>query len=82
MRGKWAIEDNDQAAKAALERLILNWPFDFHLCESDAADSAEVEDKILQFMVNIPAETERLRDFFALEGKKPHDDCGQGARFD
>ena len=69
---KWAIEDEDEAAKVALESLILNWPFDFHLFEeSDAADSAapKLEDKILQFMVNLPLETERLRDFFGLEGK-------------
>ena len=68
---KWAIEDGDEAAKAALESLILNWPFDFHLFKSDAAESAapKLEDKILQFMVNIPLETERLRDFFGLEGK-------------
>ena len=66
---KWAIEDGNEAAKAALESLILNWPFEFHLFKSDEADSAEVEDKILQFMVNIPLETERLRDFFGLEGK-------------
>ena len=70
MRGKWAIDDNDQAAKAALERLILSDAVDFHLFQSDAAESAapELEDKILQFMVNIPLETERLRDFFGLEG--------------
>ena len=70
MRGKWAIEDNDQAAKAALERLILSDAVDFHPFQSDAADSAasKLEDKILQFMVNIPLETERLRDFFGLEG--------------
>ena len=68
---KWAIEDGDEAAKAALERLILNWPFDVHLFQTEAADSAgsNLEDKILQFMVNIPLETERLRDFFGLEGK-------------
>ena len=67
---KWAIEDGDEAAKAALESLILNWPFDFHLFQSDAAESAasKLEDKILQFMVNIPLENERLRDFFGLEG--------------
>ena len=51
--------------------MILNWPFDFHFFQSDAADSAapQLEDKILQFMVNIPLETERVRDFFGLEGK-------------
>ena len=65
---KWAIQDGDEAAKAALESLILNWPFDFHLFRSDAA-APNIEDKILQFMVNIPLETERLRDFFGLEGK-------------
>ena len=54
-----------------LESLILNLPFDFYLFQSDAADSAAptLEDKILQFMVNLPLETERLRDFFGLEGK-------------
>ena len=68
---KGAIEDGDEAAKAALDSLILNWPFDFHLFQTEAADSAgsKLEDKILQFMVNIPLETERLRDFFGLEGK-------------
>ena len=68
---KWAIEDGDEAAKGALESLILNWPFDFHLFQSDEGESAEakLEEKILQFMVNIPLETERLRDFFGLEGK-------------
>ena len=68
---KWAIEDDNETAKAALEGLILNWPFDFFLFGSDAADSAapNTEEKILRFMVNIPLETERLRDFFGLEGK-------------
>ena len=28
----------------------------------------KLEEKILEFMVNIPLETERLRDFFGLEG--------------
>ena len=70
---KWAIEDGDEAAKGALESLILNWPFDFHLFqvevnEGESAD-AKLEEKILEFMVNIPLETERLRDFFGLEGK-------------
>ena len=68
---KWAIEDGNAEAKDDLESLILNWPFDFHLFESNAADSAapQLEELILQFMVNLPLETERLRDFFGLEGK-------------
>ena len=67
---KGAIEDGDEAAKAALDSLILSWPFDFHIFQTEAADSAgsKLEDKILQFMVSIPLETERLRDFFGLEG--------------
>ena len=66
---KWAIEGGNDAAKVALESLILNWPFDFYLFESADGDAQKLEDKILQLMVNIPLETERLRDFFGLEGK-------------
>ena len=66
---KWAIEDGNKSAKDALERLILNWPFDFHLFNKADSTHEEIEDRIMQFMVNIPLETERLRDFFGLEGK-------------
>ena len=30
---KWALESADAAAIKALEDLILDWPFDFHLFE-------------------------------------------------
>ncbi len=68
---KWALDDRNEDAKEALEKPILNWPFDFKLFEDrlgDASGSA-VEDAILEAMINIPLETERLRDFFGLEGK-------------
>ena len=66
---KWAIEDGNESAKDALERLILNWPFDFHFFNTVDSAGQELEDRIMQFMVNIPLETERLRDFFGLGGK-------------
>ena len=66
---KWAIEDGNESAKDALERLILNWPFDFHYFNAVDSAGRELEDRIMQFMVNIPLETERVRDFFGLEGK-------------
>eukprot|EP00974_Lingulodinium_polyedra_P123359 11186488-Lingulodinium_polyedra.AAC.1 len=57
---KWAKEDQNQAAREALERLILNWPFDFYLFESvaDSADDAQQEDRILELITNMPLETE------------------------
>ena len=66
---KWAKEDENRAAQEALERLILNWPFDFYLFEAAADSAAGPEDRMFEFMVNLPVETERLRDFFGLEGK-------------
>ena len=44
---KWAKEDENHAAQEALERLIVNWPFDFYLFEA-ATDSADArhEDRI------------------------------------
>ena len=67
---KWAKEDENRAAQEALERLILNWPFDFYLFEAaDDPAGAGPEDRMFEFMVNLPVETERLRDFFGLEGK-------------
>ena len=81
---KWAIEDGNAAAKAALESLILNWPFDFHLFQSDAADSAapNLEDKILQLIVHIPFTDRALARLLRTRGQTPHDDCGPGARGD
>ena len=49
--------------------LILNLPFDFYLFEAPAvATDAQQEDRILELMVHVPLETERLRDVFGLEG--------------
>ncbi len=69
---KWAVEDKNDKAKLALEALILNWPFDFTLVEAPADDDAKerpLEDAIFELMVNLPLQTERLRDFFGLGGK-------------
>ena len=61
---KWALESKDQVAEAALTNLILDWPFDFVLFEQAGA-AAEVQ--IMKHIINMPAQTERLRDFCGLD---------------
>lgn len=59
---KWALESEDKAAEAALSTLILDWPFDFILFEGEGAEA-----KIIKHIINMPAATERLRDFCGLD---------------
>ena len=61
---KWALESGDKAAEEALSTLILDWPFDFILFEGTGA-TAEVQ--IIKHIINMPAATERLRDFCGLD---------------
>ena len=35
---KWALDDGDGEAERALEELMLDWPFDFHLFEGTGRD--------------------------------------------
>ena len=62
---KWAIEEKNNVAQAALEKLILDWPFDF-IYFGDAGD--QMEEKILKWTINIPVSIERLRDHCGLSG--------------
>ena len=61
---KWAIDDGNKDAEKALENLMLDWPFDFHLFEGTSED---VEEKIMKHIINLPAATERLRDSCGLD---------------
>ena len=56
---KWALDDGDENAEHALEKLMLDWPFDFHLFEGT---EEEMEETIIKHIINLPAATERLRD--------------------
>ena len=60
----WALEDKNKEAEKALEKLMLDWPFDFHLFEGT---EEEVEQQIMKHIINLPAATERLRDFCGLD---------------
>ena len=62
---KWAIEENNNEAVAALKKLILDWPFDFIFFDGD---QDVIEGKMLKWMINIPVSVERLRDFCGLGG--------------
>lgn len=76
----WAMKDGDNEAKDAIERLILDWPFDFQVFEPspDAVDgNAGIEEAIFKAMTNLPLETERLRDFFGFTAKNLMLICGQ-----
>ena len=55
----------DSAAAEALSNLILDWPFDFILFEETAETTAEAQ--IMKHIINMPAATERLRDFCGLD---------------
>ena len=61
---KWAIEEKNDQAVSALENLVLDWPFDFHLF---AQNDEERNEAIFKFVVNLPARIERLRDFCGLD---------------
>ena len=61
---KWALESKDSAAEEALSKLILDWPFDFILFEGGAE---EAETQIIKRIINMPAATERLREFCGLD---------------
>ena len=59
---KWALDSKDSDAEVALTALILDWPFDFILFEG-----MEMEAQIMKHIINMPAATERLRDFCGLD---------------
>ena len=61
---KWALESEDKAAEEVLSTLILDWPFDFILFEGT---ETRVEANIMKHIINMPAATQRLRDFCGLD---------------
>ena len=61
---KWALGEGNKEAEDALQKLMLDWPFDFHLFEGA---EEEVEQQIMKHIINLPAATERLRDFCGLD---------------
>ena len=48
----WALDDGNKEAENALEKLMLDWPFDFHLFEGT---EEEVEQQIMKQIINLPA---------------------------
>ena len=75
----WAMEDQDKSAIEALERLILDWQFDFELFEVPEETpnrEAQLEANIFAAITNIPLQIERQRDFFGLTGKNMMLICG------
>ena len=61
----WAKEEGNKAAVTALEKLILDWPFDFiHI---PGSSTEEIEENKFKWAVNMAARHERLRDFVGLE---------------
>ncbi len=61
---KWALDDGDGQAVHALEKLMLDWLFEFHLFEGKEED---IEVQIMKHIINLLAATERLRDFCGLD---------------
>ena len=61
---KWALGEGNKEAEDALQKLMLDWPFDFHLFEGAEED---VEQQIMKHIINLPAATERVRDFCGLD---------------
>ena len=44
--------------------MMLDWPFDLHYFEGH---DAQREEQIMKHIINLPAATERLRDFCGLD---------------
>ena len=61
----WAKEEGSRAAVTALEKLILDWPFDFIHIQGSSTE--EIEENKFKWAVNMAARHERLRDFVGLE---------------
>ena len=61
---KWALDEGDEQAEQALEKLMLYWSFDFHFFEGTEEG---IEEQIMKHIINLPAATERLRDFCGLD---------------
>ena len=72
---KWAIEEKNDEAVSAIERLVLDWPFDFHLFPQE--DEETRNEEIFKFIVNLPARVERLRDFCGLDASNLMRICAQ-----
>ena len=62
---KWALDEKNEDAVQKLKNLIKDWPFDFVYFEGDVDVRAEA---MLKWMINMPVQAERLRDFVGLGG--------------
>ena len=61
----WAKQDDSKDAVTALEKLCLDWPFDFSLIRGNSED--EIEQNKFKYAVNMKSRHERLRDFVGLD---------------
>ena len=61
----WARQEGNEDAADKLKKLILDWPFAFIYF---SGDDDEREEKMLKWMINMPAGIERLRTFCGMGG--------------
>lgn len=75
-----ASVDGAESAIEALERLILDWRFDFELFEVPAETpnkEAKLEELIFAAVTNVPLQVGRQRDFFGLTDRSMMLICGE-----
>jgi len=61
----WAKREDSKDAVTALEKLCLDWPFDFSLIVGNSEE--EIEQNKFKYAVNMKSRHERLRDFCGLD---------------
>lgn len=61
----WVRQEGNEDAAEKLKKLSLDWPFDFIYF---SGDEDEREEKMLKWMINMPAGIERLRTFCGMGG--------------
>ena len=61
----WAKQEGSRQAVTALEKLILDWPFDYVHIQGNSTE--DIEENKFKWTVNMTARVERLRDYVGLE---------------
>ena len=61
----WAKQEGSRQAVTALEKLIIDWPFDLVHIQGNSTE--EIEENKFKRTVNMTARVERLRDYVGLE---------------
>jgi hypothetical protein len=63
----WAKREANTTVLLQLEKLILDWPFDFIWIKGDSPE--EQEENMVKYTANMAARIERLREFVGLESQ-------------